>query len=345
MNYSLSYFGKSIDEVSVEDIISFFNEPREESTKIEFKSFSNTYGNFNQNLDGIIRGICAMLNSEGGIIIWGAPEGHIEPKRKEKVFQGKLAAVTEYKSKDWLISKISDSITPLPTGIKVSILKHDNLFVYVFEIQQSTYPPHQFKHTYFARLDGQSKPAPHYLINALFKKVTFPQIEGYLKIDNIQYDHSIFILEVGIVLFNFTPLQNEETVVFKLLCSQGVFEASQDLNILNRYTEDGHQYVSDDDIKILHYGEPYYHSERIILNKKDLIEKYNNEVDLLLSFGGKNSPIKTSDYTLDFNRIKIGHQNNPNEIISRKDENVMLVDRQLALGTTRESAIKAILGR
>lgn len=190
MDYSKIYFDKTINNLSFQDIVAFFIEPKEEYTKIEFKSFSAQYGNFNVNLEGVIRGICAMLNSEGGILIWGAPEGIVPTGQKEKIFQGNLTSVSDLKTKDWIINKISDSITPLPIGINVAILVENQNIVYVFEIQQSTYPPHQYKNTYYARLDGQTKPAPHYLIDALFKKITYPNIEGYISLDKISHNGS-----------------------------------------------------------------------------------------------------------------------------------------------------------
>lgn len=60
MNYSQSYFGKDLSELLYSDIVDFFVDEKDESNSIEFKSFSATYGNFNKNLEGIIRGVCAL---------------------------------------------------------------------------------------------------------------------------------------------------------------------------------------------------------------------------------------------------------------------------------------------
>ncbi len=345
MDYSKIYFDKTLDSLTYQDIVTFFIEPKEESTKIEFKSFSAQYGNFNNNLEGVIRGICAMLNSEGGILIWGAPEGVIPPGQKDKIFQGNLSPVAELKTKDWIINKISDSITPLPIGINVAILQDNQNTVYVFEIQQSSYPPHQFKNTYFARLDGQTKPAPHYLIDALFKKITFPNIEGYVALDKISNNGNNYYLDLSIFIFNFTPLQNEQDVSYRLMCPQGIFTQSQIPQLEHMYSFNGHQFVSRDDIKTLHFGAPNNHSERIQFNPHQLLGEFENRVDLLLSFGGKHSPVKTSRYKLDFNKLNWNQKNKPNYLFSEIEENVMAVHKQKELGTTKKDSLKLILGR
>ena len=104
INYSEQYFGKDLNDLSYEDIVDFFAVEKEESDKIEFKAFHPDFGNFNKNLEGVIRGICAFLNSNGGILIWGAPLGQKVDERV--IFQGALSPVTELKEKDSLISKI-----------------------------------------------------------------------------------------------------------------------------------------------------------------------------------------------------------------------------------------------
>ncbi len=50
MNYSKSYFDKDIEELDYADIEKYFSVEREESNKIEFKSYSQQHGNLNKNL-------------------------------------------------------------------------------------------------------------------------------------------------------------------------------------------------------------------------------------------------------------------------------------------------------
>lgn len=345
MNYSENYFGKNLTELNYTDIENFFVEEKEESNSLEFKSYSAEYGNLNKNIEGVIRGICAFLNSEGGVLIWGAPEGTKIEGRQEKVFVGELSPVPELKEKDWLINKISDSITPLPIGVNVQTLDKDGSYVYIFEIQQSKYSPHQFKNSYFARLDGQTKPAPHYLIEALFKKITYPRIEGFIKPDKIFTDGNNYYLDLTIFIFNFSELQNEENVSFRLMCPQGIFMKSQMPQFQNMYSYEGHQLIHKDLIKVLHFGGPNMHIERLSFNPHDLLNKHQNKVDLLLSFGGRYSPLKSSDYKLDFSRIDWSNQDDPNYLIEELNENILSSELQKKLNNTREESLKSILKR
>lgn len=345
MDYSTNYFGKSLEELQYQDVEKFFLEAKEESTKIEFKSFSTQFGNLNSNLDGVIRGICAFLNSEGGILIWGAPEGVQTAGQNSKVFQGALSPLPELKEKDWLINKISDVITPLPVGINVAILRSNQNVIYVFEVNQSPYAPHQNKNTYWARLDGQTKPAPHYLIEALFKKIKYPNIEGFIKFDQITHDGSRYYLDITIFIFNFSHLQNEENVSFRLMCPQGIFTRSLDARYSEMYIYDGHQLIFKDFIDVLHFGAPNMHSERLSFMPNQLSNQYKNEVDLLLSFGGRYSPLKASSYKLDFTRIDWNKTFEPNYLLSVIEENSLSADKQKELGTTREDSLRTLLKR
>jgi hypothetical protein len=341
-NYSHQYFGKDLNDLTYKDILDFFIEEKEESDKIEFKAFHPDFGNFNKDIEGVIRGICAFLNSNGGILIWGAPLGQ---KIEEKViFQGDLSLVTELKEKDSLISKISDSITPLPVNINVNIIELDGSYLYVFETQPSKYSPHQFKNTYWARLDGQTKPAPHYLVEALFKKISYPNIEGYINLDRYgNLPNGQAFLDISIIMINFSELQNEYNLTYRLMCGQAIFAGSQKPQLAKYYTMKGHMYVHKDLNDILHFGAPDRNPQRLVFNKEELTDNHNNKMDLILTFGGKLSPLKISQYKLDFSGPVT--LNNPVSLFESKKENILSAERQKELGTTRENLLERILKR
>ncbi|QWX84860.1 ATP-binding protein [Cellulophaga sp. HaHaR_3_176] len=341
-NYAEKYFGKDLEELEYADISNFFIESKEESDKIEFKAFHPDYGNFNQNLDGVIRGICGFLNSNGGILIWGAPLGKKEDGKI--VFVGDLAPVKEFKEKDTLISKISDSITPLPVNINVQIIENDGSYLYIFEIQQSNYSPHQFKNTYYARLDGQTKPAPHYLIDALFKKVNYPNIEGFINLDRYgNAGNGNMFLDISILIINFSELQNEQDISYRVICGQAVFAGSLNARTERFYSMEGHQYTNRNHIDILHFGGPEMNSQRLIFNMETLGDEHNYEMDIVLFFGGKKSPLKFSEYKLNFGGSISAK--NPVGLISNLEENVLASEKQKALGTTRENLLESLLKR
>ncbi|GGD12153.1 ATP-binding protein [Hyunsoonleella pacifica] len=341
-NYSQQYFGKDLNDLTYEDILNFFIEEKEESDKIEFKAFHPDFGNFNKNLEGVIRGICAFLNSNGGILIWGAPLGRKVEERV--VFQGKLSLVTELKEKDSLISKISDSITPLPVNINVNIIEQEGNYLYAFETQISNYSPHQFKNTYWTRLDGQTKPAPHYLVEALFKKISYPNIEGYINLDRFGYlPTGEAFLDISILMINFSELQNEYNLTYRLMCGPAIFAGSRNSQLAKYYTMEGHMYVHKDLNDILHFGAPDRNTQRLVFNMEDLADNHNYKMDLILTFAGKKSPLKISDYKLDFSGTITA--NNPVGLFESKKENILSAERQKELGTTRENLLEHILKR
>ncbi|MNK82666.1 hypothetical protein D3C87_1024470 [compost metagenome] len=261
------------------------------------------------------------------------------------IFQGSLSPVTDLLDKDTLISKISDSISPLPVNINVKIIECNDHYAYIFEIQQSNYAPHQFKNTYWARLDGQTKPAPHYLIDALFKKVTFPNIEGFINLDRFgTYGHNKVFLDISIIILNFSELQNEYDVSYRLFCPQAKFEGSIKDSISRYYDMQGHQFINKDYIKILHFGAPDMNSQKLVFSLEELQEKSDSEMDLVLIFGGKKSPLKFSEYKLNFSSGNIPAVN-PVTLLKNMNENILAADKQKKLGTTRKNLLESILKR
>src|SRR3546814_8693233 len=80
------------------------------------------------------------------------------------------------KDKDWLINKITRAISYMPVGIKAERISYGDNNIYIFEIKESQAKPHQYKHKYFIRLDGQTQDEPHYLVDALFTRITFTDL-------------------------------------------------------------------------------------------------------------------------------------------------------------------------
>lgn len=349
-DYSSIYFRKPLNNLEYQDIVDFFVEPKEETTTVEFKSFSRQYGVFEQNLRGVTKGICAFLNSEGGILIWGAPEGKKLPGQKHKTFQGTLSPLKDLWEKDRLINKISDPITPLPIGINVKILEKSGDVIYVFEVQKSNYSPHQFRNKYWCRLDGQTEIAPHYLIEALFRQIRYPNIEGFIKAKRLYKKTINYILEIEIYIFNFSPLQNEENMCFRLTCEQGKPSRSHVERPNITYALEGHQLIFRDSTEILHFGSNRVHSESLIIDADKLL-KSNNEIDLILLFGGKFSPLKVSQYKINLRKIGFSTSRDlPPEILNLSsaleaiEVNMLLIDKQNQAEMTKEKILKEVLG-
>ncbi|MET3115392.1 hypothetical protein AAKU52_003141 [Pedobacter sp. CG_S7] len=332
IGYSNIYLGKALHELNYEDIETFFKQEHIESETLEFKSYS-TKGAFDDQLNkGIIRGINAFLNSSGGILIWGSPVGTKPEGRSEEIFVGELSPVNILKEKDALINMISSRISPLPIGISVQILEREENYLYVFEVQQSISKPHQFNERYYVRLDGQSKPAPHYLVDALFKQIKYPEIGGYIKFEKANYDDlGNLTLSISVFICNFSQLQNEEKISYQIVVVPGTI----DRNGNGVY----HSELTD----VLHFGKPIRNGFNISITGHEYINKLSI-IKFMLSFGGKLSPAKISSYTLKLKQLPDNHKN-ANSLITEIEENVLFSDHQKKLGKGKETFIKDILER
>ena len=176
-------FGKTIEHLTYTDVARYFIKPRKENETIEFKS----YGPKDSKKPGeheraVYEGLCAMLNSNGGMIIWGAPEGRKLEGENEKVFVGGLTSVQNDVEPDMLTDRITGRITPVPQNFRHRRLKKGTNQVYVFEVEKSEYGPHQLEGTYFIRLFGQTRKAPNYVVEALMRRVTYPDLRVGLRI-------------------------------------------------------------------------------------------------------------------------------------------------------------------
>lgn len=335
--YTKIYFNKEIDKVFYEDVENFFLEEKEESNKIEFKSFyQDESGSIAKKEEKIIETICAFLNSEGGLIIWGAPKGIPTEGRKEKIYQGELSPVNERIEKDAFITRISDLITPTPRKINFQRCEKNNNYVYLIEVEASLYSPHQFRNKYFMRIDAQTRPAPHHYIEALFKKITYPRLEGYLKFKSIEVSGHTFMLNFYAYLFNCSKLLNEFDIYYRIMTTVGTFTLSNldGSRILDR---SGKELRSPNAKSTLYYDEPIFDPLTIQLPTKELAG-YDNKIDMYYFFAGRQSPLLVSNYRIEVNPSEINFK-----IIS-KEENLIPHEQENAF-SSHEERIKKILGQ
>jgi hypothetical protein len=324
---------------------------KEESDVVEFKSYyEKNQNNHTHKEDAIIKTICAFLNSSGGVVIWGAPVGKKEGKKK--VFVGDLSPVEYTYEKDDFISKISNRIIPLPANIRFKPLEVEkNKYVYIVEVPQSIAKPHQFDGRYFMRLDGQTKTAPHHYIEALFKQISFPNIGGYIKIEEINMEGDIKVqngrgfqfsscrLNLKVIIINQSPLQNGEKISCVLTCNQGSFslQPNSDSVVETKFSTDRKTLQQKNAVDVLYYGVMYTFNTILDgVNKKELLM-------IKLYVGGKVIPQKISIYTIDLKKnLK---SSNYNEVFVKIDENKTQYDSLLGSGKTIDSIIGGILGR
>lgn len=291
-DYCIQIFGKSIREITIEDLLYFFNDPKEESEILEFKSGNGEFEKaFNNN---ILRTVSAFLNSSGGLLIWGAPEDKAPEKGMPKVCAGDLVPVKEKKEKDQLINRISTSISYMPNGIRIDRLEYQEGYIYIIEVQESESKPHQLNGQYLIRLDGQSKPAPHYLVESMFNRFTYPIIEGYIDFHNLIKTDSGYNLSFDILVINTTPSQTVKNLQIYLKSAYGVisrYSNFHETNIRSRYGN----LVELPIVSSLHFGMPT-RDTYLLKMSHDKIVNLQNINTITLIFGSDNSPAKNSFY-------------------------------------------------
>ncbi|MEY4876966.1 MAG: hypothetical protein RL708_2115 [Bacteroidota bacterium] len=321
MNYFNQYFNKEkIEEITYNDVVNFFNEEKTESDKIEFKSFvANEKEPIQRKEDAILKSICAFLNSEGGLLIWGAPVGKNVEGRKEKIFTGELALVEHQYEKDQFMAKIVNRINPTPFGTLFHKIENDGKFIYIFEIPKSEYAPHQFENRFFMRIDGQTNIAPYHYIEALFKRIKFPNLLSYLKIGDTKTVNGKIYLVFKTYFFNLSRFQNDYSLSFRIV-SSGVFQDYLPLipieNTKTKFGMNGHEKWRKDVVDIIHFGQPIFEPNCLIFDIAEL-QQNNWMVDIMILFGAKNSPMKLSSF-----KIRL-QPNQDLEIIEAKENEFM----------------------
>ncbi len=341
-----TFLNKSIDDITEEDLTNFFIEEREESTQLEYKSFSALdESNINEKMFPILKTICAFLNSEGGMLIWGAPLGHTPEGRKEKIFVGELTSIPDQIEKDTFISKFSNRITPIPSGLLFKKVNLSSGFAYVIEASKSEISPHQLKDKFYMRLDGQTREAPYHYIEALFKKVRYPNLTGFVKLMSWKLNTiqgvPTYTLGLQFFFFNLSKLQNDYNISYRVMSSHGQFHG-WNFGLQTQHNlsfEENGAILSVQNLKeVIHYGE-MLHESRILHIPESTLEATDWHIELFLYFGAKNSPMKVSTYKL---HLKNNITADYNEWIEDYEENVLMSD---LVTISDEEKIRNILGR
>ena len=329
--YSKKTFNKDLRDLTYDDVVAYFEEPREESESLEFKSGQGDFeGTF---INNILRTISAFLNSSGGLLVWGAPKETSVEKGHPKICTGDLIPLAISKEKDHLINRISSAISYMPTGIRIERLEKDGNFLYVFEIDESPSKPHQYNGIYYIRLDGQSKPAPHYIVDALFKQIKFPEVEGCINFTRFKFtQRDEIFMNIEVHINNFSPFINDKNVSYRLICTPGIF--------LNNNRED----FTSEPIPFLHFGMPHRSTHTIQLSASELDSK-NYKFQIMLAIHSELSPAKSCNYEFDLEKQKDARKFQFQDTVVTFYENKTFIERQEELGTTKESFYKSVLNR
>lgn len=312
IDYCKQLFGKSIREITIEDLNLYFLEVKEETEILEFKSGKGDFeGVFNNN---ILKTVSAFLNSSGGVLIWGAPEDKAPEKGKPKVCVGDLVPVNDKKEKDQLINRISSSISYMPKGIKIERLDLDNEYIYIIEVQESGSKPHQLNGQYFIRLDGQSKPAPHYIVDSMFKQINDADTEIGLHLYDFLWAQGYLTLDFKMVVFNFSRFMPARNVNVNLYSNVGEFNTtgSRDINI--------------NTIDSISFGS-FPSTKYSLTIKENILERFGNIIELNITSSGHNCLSKVSTYKIKVDKILNGEDDIVlNDLLENIKSNIPLID-------------------
>jgi hypothetical protein len=326
-------FDKDIHALTIEDMQHYFAHPRSETDTLEFKSYidfpdgTSKPKRDKEKVSDITKAICAFLNSEGGVLIWGAPEGEKLTKESEKTCQGELRLVDYVLRKDETIEKITASITPVPYGIKFQDIRvSDNQFCYIFEVPKSEHRPHQYKGTYYMRLDGATKPAPHGYVEALMKRITYPKLAGFITFghSNVSVPSGFHYVAITVTIYNTSQYMHEKNLYFRLSSMFGnLFAIDQPIPEPLRIDGFSHREKADD---FLYYDIPYVKQFFLVLGYEVMTYR---KVQITLDILGERSPALRSVYQYAFGwRAETFNHSSYHSHLDSADENFYLYDRQ-----------------
>ncbi len=315
IDYCKQFFGKSIQELSFEDIEEYFQAERVESTNIEFKSGQDSEKACNSTLvDKIIKSICGFLNSEGGVLIWGTPREEKASNSKYKIAKGELKPNDHQYEKDSLVRQITTSISYLPVGIKVAVLSKENKHVYIFEVQESKNKPHQYKHEYLIRIDGHTQAAPHFLIDSMFKQINHADTEIGLHLYDFHRQQGYLTLYFKMVVFNFSRYMPARNVNVNLYSNAGEFNST------------GNRDININTIDSISFGS-FPSSKYSLMIKENVLERFDNIIELNITSSGHNCLSKVSVYKINVDKILNGEDDIvPNELLENIKSNIPLID-------------------
>ncbi len=289
----------------------FFDTEKEESLNLEFKSFPQQ-GDYSGKEAAVKKAVCGLLNSEGGIIIWGAP---VETRHTNgnTTAIGPLTPFTSQLDRDRMINILSSTISPMPVGIRVQVLKNDNNeSIFIIEVEKSIERPHQFDNRYYVRLDGQTRIAPHYLISALMKSTDFPILSGHIRLKSIETDGHNFLFHFKELLFNASIYNNDININMRLVVTPGIII-----------------------IDNINKGRIFHQTFPIISNGTPLMSNFilaipanqiNQDISIIFQFGGEKSPSKISTYTYRYNNSGFGSVTDETPFLIEKEENKLPSD-------------------
>lgn len=289
--------GKTIDTLQYKDVVKYFKSPRKESETLEFKSYDlKDVKDSKEHERKVYETICAFLNSSGGLLIWGAPAGIKVSGEDEKTFSGELIHVKNDLEPDMLTDRINGRITPTPPIIRHTKLKGEGKQVYVIEVDKSSYAPHQIDGTYFVRLFGQTRKAPHYMVEAMMRRIVYPELRAGFRVLSVSSEGGGKTINFRVGVSNQSRLQNEHDLIVAVTAYGGMFEHNvHDIHHTRTLHMNNQRMIKKTSLLTLHHGHIHIEQDSIKLPSS----YFQDEVKIDVAVGGRLSPWRVSTYLVD----------------------------------------------
>jgi hypothetical protein len=164
MGFTEKWIGKSMSQgITREDVQSFVARELQENLSLEYKSIATL-----KEPQKLRKAICALANSDGGLIIVGVSE----KKSGGKHLPGKLEwSDNPAWNKEWLQDVTLNQIRPPIRGVQILPVSNSaNGTLFLIEVPASTNPPHMADGAYYFRNAAESLPMEHYQVADAFGK-------------------------------------------------------------------------------------------------------------------------------------------------------------------------------
>ena len=170
MSWTKEILNKPANQLGMSDLMEFFATTPREGLHLEFKSGE---ADFNK----LRKEVCAFLNTEGGLLILGAPResGDATPRPD-------FSAIDDA---GYVLQQIVHGIVPAPSGLNISQVRSEEGSIFLVDIPQSETPPHQLQGSgqYYVREGAVSRPALHEEVERMFMEHRKPSLDLQIEIE------------------------------------------------------------------------------------------------------------------------------------------------------------------
>lgn len=188
--------------INEEWLNSFFAQNQEENIRLEFKSFDSA--NWKK---GVSKAICAFANTNGGVIIFGAPQESTDNATGRKFSIGPLVPINGVE-KDTIVRSMASNIDPPQNKVIYDFINVTGGSVAIIQVPKVEADPCMYiydkKNQYLWRNEAESVPAHHSYVSLMFRGARYCDFKCNLIVETCSFNAAsqLFTLKVSIRLIN-----------------------------------------------------------------------------------------------------------------------------------------------